>query len=51
MSNRKKLPPITRLKYHKGDLVIKEGDYGTSIYKIISGYQIDLKREVINWEK
>jgi CRP-like cAMP-binding protein len=37
MSNRKALPPITRLKYHKGDLVIKEGDYGITIYKIISG--------------
>jgi CRP-like cAMP-binding protein len=37
MSNRKKLPPITRLKYHKGDRVIKEGDYGITIYKIIGG--------------
>ena len=28
---------IVRLKYKKGDLVIKEGDYGLSIYKIIEG--------------
>ena len=26
-----------RLRYKKGDLVIKEGDYGLSIYKIIEG--------------
>jgi CRP-like cAMP-binding protein len=37
MSNRKKIPPIVCLKYKKGDLVIKEGDYGISIYKIIKG--------------
>ncbi|MGD9161434.1 MAG: cyclic nucleotide-binding domain-containing protein [Desulfobacteraceae bacterium] len=28
---------IVHLKYKKGDLVIKEGDYGLSIYKIIEG--------------
>jgi len=28
---------ITRLRYKKGDLVLKEGDYGLSIYKIIQG--------------
>lgn len=28
---------IVRLKYKKGDLVIKEGDYGLSIYKITEG--------------
>ncbi|MBN1907505.1 MAG: PilZ domain-containing protein [Deltaproteobacteria bacterium] len=28
---------IVRLKYKKGDLIIKEGDYGVSIYKIIEG--------------
>jgi CRP-like cAMP-binding protein len=37
VSNRKKLPSITRLKYHKGNLVIKEGDYGIAIYKLIRG--------------
>lgn len=26
-----------RLKYRKGDLIIKEGDYGISIYRIVSG--------------
>ncbi len=29
--------PIVRLRYKKGDLIIKEGDYGLSIYKIIEG--------------
>ena len=28
---------IVRLRFKKGDLVIKEGDYGLSIYKIIEG--------------
>ena len=28
---------IVRLRYKKGDLVIKEGDFGLSIYKIIAG--------------
>lgn len=38
MTNGKEnLPPIVRLKYKKGDLVIKEGDYGISIYKILKG--------------
>ena len=30
-------PPIVRLFYKKGDLIIKEGDYGVSIYKILDG--------------
>ncbi len=30
-------PPLVRLRYKKGDLIIKEGDYGLSIYKIIEG--------------
>ena len=29
--------PVITLKYRKGDLIIKEGDYGISIYKIIRG--------------
>ena len=29
--------PVITLKYRKGDLIIKEGDYGVSIYKIIKG--------------
>jgi len=28
---------VARLQYAKGDLIIKEGDYGISIYEIISG--------------
>jgi CRP/FNR family transcriptional regulator, cyclic AMP receptor protein len=31
------IPPIVRLSYRKGDLIIKEGDYGISIYKILEG--------------
>ena len=30
-------PPIVRLSYQKGDLIVKEGDYGVSIYKILKG--------------
>jgi CRP-like cAMP-binding protein len=33
----KKLPPEVKLSYDEGDLVIKEGDYGISIYKILKG--------------
>ncbi len=29
--------PIVKLRYKKGDLIIKEGDYGLSIYKILKG--------------
>ena len=32
-----KIPPVVRLQYAKGDLIIKEGDYGISISEIISG--------------
>jgi len=32
-----KTPPVVKLNYSKGDLIIKEGDYGISIYEIISG--------------
>ncbi|RLB43062.1 MAG: hypothetical protein DRH12_03965 [Deltaproteobacteria bacterium] len=31
------LPPIARLHYKSGDLIIKQGDYGLSIYKVIKG--------------
>ena len=37
MKKRKKIPTEFRLDYDKGDLIIKEGDFGISIYKIISG--------------
>ena len=35
--NTEKMPPEVMLSYDKGDLVIKEGDYGISIYKILRG--------------
>jgi hypothetical protein len=28
---------ITRLRYKKGDLIIKEGDFGLSIYRVVEG--------------
>ena len=37
MNTKEKAHPIVRLQYQKGDLVIKQGDYGISIYKIIRG--------------
>ena len=37
MTEGKKIPPIVHLSYAKGELIIKEGDYGISIYKILSG--------------
>ncbi len=30
-------PPIVNLKYKKGELIIKEGDFGISVYKILKG--------------
>ena len=35
--NKEKIPPVVKLNYSKGDLIIKAGDYGISIYEIISG--------------
>ena len=35
--NKEKIPPVLKLNYSKGDLIIKAGDYGISIYEIISG--------------
>jgi CRP/FNR family cyclic AMP-dependent transcriptional regulator len=37
MTEGKKIPPIVYLSYAKGELIIKEGDYGISIYKILKG--------------
>lgn len=34
---KEKIPPVVKLNYSKGDLIIKAGDYGISIYEIISG--------------
>jgi len=36
-NNPSTIPPIVRLSYRKGDLIVKEGDYGVSIYKILEG--------------
>ena len=35
--NKEKIPPVVKLNYSKGELIIKAGDYGISIYEIISG--------------
>ncbi len=32
-----RIPPAVQLRYAKGDLIIKEGDYGISIYEVING--------------
>jgi CRP/FNR family transcriptional regulator len=37
MTEGKKIPPIVHLSYPKGELIIKEGDYGISIYKVLKG--------------
>jgi len=37
MTEGKKIPPIVYLSYAKGELIIKGGDYGISIYKILEG--------------
>jgi CRP-like cAMP-binding protein len=34
---RSKIPPVRHLSYKRGDLILKEGDYGISIYELISG--------------
>jgi CRP-like cAMP-binding protein len=36
-ADKDKIPPVVRLKYKKGELIVKEGDYGVSIYKVIDG--------------
>jgi len=35
--DKEKIPPIKHLRFKKGELIVKEGDYGISIYKIIKG--------------
>jgi len=42
--NPSEAPPIVSLSYKKGDLIIKEGDYGVSIYKILDG-EVSVYRE------
>jgi len=34
----KKPPPVVRLSYSKGEQIIKEGDYGISIYRVFKGH-------------
>ena len=38
MNEKTKIPPVVHLSYSKGELIIKEGDYGISIYKIFKGH-------------
>ncbi len=44
-NNPSEAPPIVSLAYNKGDLIIKEGDYGVSIYKILEG-KASIYREI-----
>ena len=37
MTEDEKIPAIVHLSYSKGELIIKEGDYGISIFKILKG--------------
>ncbi|MEW6263809.1 MAG: PilZ domain-containing protein [Thermodesulfobacteriota bacterium] len=37
MSDQGGTPPINRLKYKRGELIAKAGDYGLSIYKVLQG--------------
>lgn len=46
--SQKTLKPY-HLKYKKGDLIIKEGDYGISMYKILSG-KIQILAESVDME-
>ncbi len=38
-------PPILTVRYRKGDLIIKQGVYGISIYKIIRGKVVILRED------
>jgi CRP-like cAMP-binding protein len=44
MTTKKKMPPIRHLSYSKGDLIVKEGDYGISIYKVLKGSVLIFKQ-------
>lgn len=37
MDEKQSLPPTLQLSFRKGDLIVKEGDYGISIYRILKG--------------
>ena len=36
-SIKERVPPVSKLTYRKGDLIIKENDFGISIYTIVTG--------------
>ena len=36
-ADQNRTPPFVHLQYDKNELIIKEGDYGISIYKILKG--------------
>jgi len=38
MAEKKTIPPVIHLSYAKGELIVKQGDYGISIYKIFKGH-------------
>ncbi len=48
-NNLSEAPPIVRLFYKKDDLIVKEGDYGVSIYKILDG-KVGIYREAESGE-
>ena len=47
MNEKTKIPPVVHLSYSKGELIIKEGDYGISIYKIFKGHVRIFKSQTI----
>ncbi len=47
MNDKENIPEIRQLRYKKGELIFKEGDYGVSVYKIISG-KVQIFKE---WEE
>jgi CRP-like cAMP-binding protein len=47
--NLKQAPPLRNLHYKKGDLIIKEGDFGVSIYKVLKG-DINITKETAGKE-
>ena len=48
-NNLSEAPPIVHLFYKKDDLIVKEGDYGVSIYKIMNG-KVGVYREAVSGE-
>jgi hypothetical protein len=49
MGTKENIPEINRLKYKKGELIVKEGDYGASIYEIVEG-KVKIYKESKNGE-